>query len=486
MVAAASAGALLVGELITLVQTVALARLLSPSEVGLFVAGTVLTTFLTNFVEGGLRSGLVHREDSIEDAAETVFRVTLLSGFAMSLGALALSPVIGMIFDNRTAGLVAAATSGSLLLFAFTNVPEAMLQRQFSVKRRVIVGPTVSLTFAVVAVAFAARGWGVWSMVIGSYASFVAWVLGVWLICDWRPGRGTFSFRMWRELARYGFPLLLGLVGARLKIMAESVIIGRGLSEAALGQYRYAQRIAEIPERVIIEVGAIALFPAFSRIAGDPERLRSAFLRALRFSMIGAVALTALMLALGEPAVVIVFGEPWREAGAAVVAMAGVGVGKAVASVSEEAIKGAGRTTLINWCTATELGLGLILLIALIGPFELIGVGLAVSITAITVAILELSLAVSVIGVPIKELLGAIAPPFPAAAVGFAVTLFLEHEVLHSDAHSLLIAVGMLVLDTLTFTVVYLLVFAVVAPATVKQLFAVSGRLLRKLTGRAK
>ena len=60
--AAASAAALVLGELITLVQTVALARLLTPAQVGLFVAGGVLTTFVGNFVEGGLRSGLVHRD----------------------------------------------------------------------------------------------------------------------------------------------------------------------------------------------------------------------------------------------------------------------------------------------------------------------------------------------------------------------------------------------------------------------------------------
>ena len=51
--------------------------------------------------------------------------------------------------------------------------------------------------------------------------------------------------------------------------------------------------------------------------------------------------------------------------------MAGVGVGEALASVSVEVIKGAGRTSLMNWRTATEVGGGLILVLILIRPLGL-------------------------------------------------------------------------------------------------------------------
>ena len=472
LVASASAAALIVGELISLVQVIALARLLSPAEVGLFTAGTVLSTSLCDFVDGGLRSALVQRGGRIDDAAETVFRATLVSGALLTLGVLAAAPLVALVFDHNTAGLVAAATAGSLMLYALTNVPEAMLQREFNVRRRVIVGPAVSLTFAAVAVTLAACGWGVWSMVCGLYASILVWVAGVWLISDWRPGRGQFSITLWRELAKFGFPLVMASLGFRVKVIAEAVIVGRGLGAALLGQYRYAQRIAQIPERVIIDVGAIALFPAFSRISCEKDRLRAAYLRALEWSTIGGAPLTALMICLGEPAVVVVLGEPWREAGVAVVAMAGIGVGRALAIVGEEAIKGAGRTSLLNWCTATELIAGVILALILIGPLGLFGVGLAVSITTIFAAIIGVGLAKSVVGVPIKPLVRALAPPITAAALACAVTLYLEHSILHSDSHPGFVPVGLLALDVVVFGFVYLAALFLMAPTTMRELTA--------------
>ena len=482
-VAAASGLALIVGELITLAQVIALARLLTPTEVGIYAAGTILTVFLGDMAEGGLRSAVIQRHGDIDDAVATTFWATLFNGVLLSLAALIAAPIIGWIFHSSAIALVAAVTSGSLLVLALTNVPEALLQRRFSALRGFIVGPAMSLSYGVVAVVTAANGWGVWSMVAGAYASYTAAVVGLWLICDWRPGRGRFSFTLWRELARFGFPLIVMALGYRIKNMIEAVIVGRRLGESGLGQYRYAQRIGQIPVRAIISVGGVALFPAFARISGhgDKERLRAAYLRAIQWGMIAAAPVTAMMIAVGLPSVVVVLGERWREAGVAVVAMAGVGVGRALQSVSQEAIKGAGRTPLIHWCTAVEVVGGLVLVLSLIGPFGLLGVGLAASITAILVGAIYVLFARSVIEVATKPLLRAIVPPLPAAAVACGVTLYLEHTVFHSDSHAALAAIGLLLADTLIFGTTYLAALLVIEPKVVRQLTEVSLRLAGRL-----
>ncbi len=462
-VAGASAVALVFGEIVSLVQTVALARLLSPAEIGIFVAGTVLTTLLGTFVEGGLRSGLVQREKDVADAAETVFRVTLIAGAVMSHASQAAAPLIASIFDSRTAGLVAAATSGLLLLHALSNVPEAMLQREFSVRRRIVVGPLVAVTYAVVAVVLAARGWGVWSMVVGTYASYFALVISVWMISGWRPGNGRASVAIWRTLARYGAPLVFGMIGSRVQNATEAVVLGRGLSPTDLGLFRYGQRIARIPTMAIIEVGSVALFPAFSRIAGDLGRLVPAYLRALQWAIALAAACSGLMIAVGPAAVVVVLGEPWRGVGPAVVALAGLSLGSACICVSEEIIKGRGRTGLLNWYTACEVGLGLGLLLLLVGPFGLVGAALSVSLTSILVGIVVLGLTMRVIPVSARALCKAVLPPLPAAALATAVLWMLESVVMHTDSRPILVAVLFLGVDVVVFGVVYVLLLTVFA-----------------------
>ena len=463
-VATASAGAQAITQCISLLHTVVLARLLSPAEVGIFAAGTVLTAILVDFSEGGLRAALVNRQRDVEAAAETVFWATLVSGVLISLGALAAAPVIGIVFSDTTVGLVAAASAGGLLLHSLTNVPEALLQREYSVPRNIVLAPAVSISFAVVAVTCAVLGLGVWSLVIGTYASTLTLLVGVWVLVPWRPGRAKASVALWRQLARYGYPLLIDHVASQVRSTTEPVVIGRLLDTAALGFYRYGLRIARLPVNVMIGVVAYALFPAFSHIAADPHRLRQTYLKALRWVTFCAAPVSGLMFAIGEPAAVVVLGEPWRQAGVVLVAMAGLGIGKAFASVSEEAIKGCGRTALINRATAVEFVLGLSLLI-LIVPFGLIGVGLAISISALVVGVLCLALARSALQVRTMQIVRATLPSVLASLTATAATIALERLVLRSDTHDTVGAIAFLALDTVVFLVLYLAVLAAVAPS---------------------
>ena len=466
-VARASALAQLFGQLVSFVQTVVLARLLTPTQVGIFAAGTVLTTLFTDFVEGGLRAGLVQRQGDLADADETVFRVTLMVGAAASLGSLAAAPVIGIIFNSRAAGLVAAATSGVLLIHSLTNVPESVLQREFSIKRRLIVGPAIAVSYAVVSVGLAALGWGVWSLVAGTYASYITWVVSLWMITSWRPGRGHASFAMWRELARFGFPLVTAMIGFRLRTAVEALVVGRVLSTGALGFFRYGQRIARIPQTGIIEVGANTLFPAFSRIAGDRKRLAAAYLRALHWSMVGAAACTGLMIAAGGPAVVVLFGERWRGAGVALVAMSGLNIGSAISVVAQDAIKARGRTRLINWFTLADLFLGVGFLLILIGPFGFVGASLYISLTSLVTAAIMLGLAQLVVTVPLRRVLTVLATPIPGLLIATAATWWLEHDLLRSDTRAPILAVVLLAVDALVFCLIYLAVLTVFARSTV-------------------
>ena len=467
-VASASALALLIGESVSFAQTIALARMLSPAEIGIFVAGTVLTIFLGNFVEGGLRSALIQRKANLADAAETVFWVTLIAAAAMALAALGVAPLIGKIFGSDTVALVAAASSGLLVVYALMNVPEALLQREFSVRRRLVVGPLASVMFAVVSVSLAAMGWGVWAMVAGLYASQVASLLALWLLVGWRPRRGRASVKLWRELARYGFPLVLGLLGARGRTLAEAFVVGRVLSPSSLGFFRYAQRIARIPTTAIIEIGSNSLFPAFSRIAGDRDRMLAAYTRALHWGMVAASTAAGLMLALGEPAVLVLFGEPWRNAGIALVAMSGIGIGYAMTCVSEEAIKGAGRTKLLNWLTAMDLIIGVGLLVALVLWGGLIGASLSLSLTSIVIGLVMLALARQVVVVPLRQLVSALVTPLPALAVAAGITWLFEHYLMKAESRPLPMAVGFLLLDGLIYVITYLSVLSVFARPSAK------------------
>ncbi len=166
--------------------------------------------------------------------------------------------------------MIAAASAGGLVVYSLINVPEAFLQREFSVRRRLIVGPLVALSFAAVTITLASLGFGVWSLLIGTYASYVAMAVAVWLLYPWRPGTGACLLQAVARAGEVRVPLVAGSFATKIRQLVEAVVVGRFLSTAALGYYRYGLRIARVPANALIEIVSYALFPASPASRGPP------------------------------------------------------------------------------------------------------------------------------------------------------------------------------------------------------------------------
>jgi PST family polysaccharide transporter len=209
------------------------------------------------------------------------------------------------------------------------------------------------------------------------------------------------------------------------------------------------------------------LFPAFCRIVGDRKRFAAAYLRALHWLMVGAAVGTGLMIAMGEPAVVVLFGERWRGAGVALAAMSGVSIGSAVAIVAQDVIKAHGRTRLINWFTLADLFLGVGFLLVLTRAFGLVGASLSVSLIILIDAAILLGLAQQLVTVPLRRVLTVLAMPIPGMLIATMATWWLEHDILRADSRGPILAVALLAVDALVFCLIYLAVLTLFARSTV-------------------
>jgi PST family polysaccharide transporter len=176
-----------------------LARLAAPEVFGVFAAGSIFLGAGSILIESGMLAALVHRDDRLEEAAHTAFVATLIGGTLLSLAALGLSPVVGVVFSSVHVGAVAAALSGTLLLEGASVVPNALLQRRFSFLRRVVVDPIGVVLFGATAIAALAFGMGVWGLVLASYVSLAGQLVAAWRASRFRPQPRRFSFRLWRR-----------------------------------------------------------------------------------------------------------------------------------------------------------------------------------------------------------------------------------------------------------------------------------------------
>jgi O-antigen/teichoic acid export membrane protein len=449
----------------TLASYVVLARVAAPSDFGEFAAGSIFIGFGMLFAESGMLAALIHRRDRLEEAASTAVVATVLAGIGMALVGVALSPVIGLYFDSKTIGLVAAAMSGYLVLRQSIIVPDALMQRRFSFLRRGVVEPAQAVTFGVTAITACSHGMGVWGLVLGWYAGGAIQVTLSWSLARWKPDFSAVSFGMWRELVRYGRHVIAAEFVRRTTADLSTLFIGRFVGPAALGQFQYAFRVAARPFDALVSTTSYVLYPAFARIADDAVRFRAAFLRSLRWMSVVAFPASLLLFALGEPLVVVVFGERWRDAGQALMAMCLFTAGHSFDSLGSEVFKAAGRPNLLFRMHLIGLVVTAAFMTALL-PFGLIGIAAAISVRSLGVAAYAFRSIAQVIDVSRRRMLAEVWPPALAALAMAACIYPVEHFIMKADETRTLPALGILAAEVCLGLVVYLTVLGLTAPAT--------------------
>ncbi len=478
-----TASGTLAAQAITLASYIVIGRLVTPEEFGQVAAGSVLLVAAVLFAESGMAAAVIHRRTEIPNAASTAFVSLLVGGVVLSLLTLALAPLVGLFFQSHEIGVIAASLSAYPLLQSLGTVPMALLQRGLAFRRRALIAPVGALVAAAVGITLTALGFGVWGLVGMTYASSVGAVATAWAVARWRPALRLVSFRLWRELVAFGRHVLVAEIFVKVRSQMSTLIIGRVLGEAALGQYRYAGRVAALPVIAVTGPLGTVLFPVLAQIAGHEERVRLVFLSALRLTMVLMLPLCLLLVPLGESLVVLFFGEQWRPAGQvlqiiAIAPIAGTITGQVLTSC-----KGAGRPDRLPRIelfsfVATAIGL------ASFAQIGLLAVALGGTLAAFATAAYATVQIRNVLGVRIAEIAREIVPSAIAALLATAVVYLVEYNLVRASEHGTAAGLGLLALEALLGLGLYVAVLPIVAPTAARDAAQVARSTLRRVRAR--
>lgn len=112
----------------------------------------------------------------------------------------------------------------------------------------------------------------------------------------------------------FGYKLLLsGLIDTIYKNIYY-IIIGRFYSSAQLGQYTRAEQFNTIFSSNLTTVVQRVSYPVLSSIQEEPERLREAYRRVIKLTMLVTFACMLGLAAVAKPLIVFLIGEKWLPA----------------------------------------------------------------------------------------------------------------------------------------------------------------------------
>lgn len=312
---------MLVAKAITFVITVAntmiLARLLTPGDFGLFAMATTLTALVSLFRDFGLVPAIVYQEEIAHLHLSQAFWLSVRLNAALAIFMIAMMPVL--VWFYREPRLVAGTLVliGGAFVLGLSYIHTAILQREMRFGVIAAQNAGSLLVGALVGVSLALAGAGYGALVGQQLTMYLVQAGIVWRVCPWRP-LGYISVRKTKQddiesIRSYSRQTIIArLFGVRKEL--DRILVGRYAGTAGLGLYQAARGWAILPiDQMLTPIKALAV-SSMSRLHKQPAAYRRYVHHA--FLAVHTVLLPALVfIVLFAPVIVrVLLGTQWLAA----------------------------------------------------------------------------------------------------------------------------------------------------------------------------
>jgi lipopolysaccharide exporter len=329
-------------RMVTLAGLVALARLLAPSDFGLLAFALAYITYVTAVGDLGTGTALIYWRSRKEDAAQVTFAISVATGWIWFGATVLLAPAIAAFFENPAGAPVLIAIAWSLPIQALGSTHEALCRKSLHFRDWLVPELAFAAAKAVISIALALSGLGVWSLVWGHLAGHLLRTILLWTIVPWRPTLSV-PWDLVGPMFAYGRSIVAINVLSVVVHHSDLLIVARLLGVTALGFYQMAAKIPEMTITLVVRAVSYVLFPALSRVHAAGRNPAETYLTTVQGVGLVTIPAAVGLVLLAEPLVFILFGARWAASIPLVQALTVVACLRALGTHAGDLLKASGR-----------------------------------------------------------------------------------------------------------------------------------------------
>jgi O-antigen/teichoic acid export membrane protein len=432
-----------------LIVALILARLLTPEQFGVSAEVLVVSSLVIVFADLAFGAALIQRPNISELDKNTAFwACTVFGVFFTAVGFACAGPLADFYGQPKVEPLF-RVMSFIFLTTSLSTVQESLLNRELSFKVLETRMMIATVGGAAVGITSAAMGGGSWAIILQALSLSIFSTLMLWVMSSWRP-RFQFSFASLKSMASFSTYIFGHRLLYYLHRNSDNLLIGRFVGAASLGAYAIAYNIILVPFSRIAAPIQDVLFPAFSRIQGDRERIAMGWIRVTR--MVAAVTVPSLvgLAIVADDFVNLVLGSKWHDATTVIQVLAWVGILQSLQSLNTGILEALGHARAIfRWTivffvahiTAFVIGL----------HWGIVGVAVGYSISTTLIEPSYLLLTSRAVGISPWRFLEAVAGVFEASAGMGLVVLGAHYGLVQADVPGPLRLLSCIVIGGIVF-----------------------------------
>lgn len=306
-----SAADAFLGQGVSFLVGLILARLLSPEEYGLIGIVTIFTTVMLGVVDSGFSNALIRKQKVTEDDFSTLFFFNLVVSIGLFVLLFFSASWIAAFFARPQLVSLVRVMGLLLIIQAFSIVQNTILTRRVDFKTKTKASLISAVFSGIIGIVMAFASCGVWSLVGQQLSRQLLYTVCLWFFNKWWPTI-KISVDSLRYMWGFGWKLLVSGLLENIWKELYQVVVGKYYSPAMLGQYTRSKEYARIFSSNLTSIVQRVSFPVLSQVQDDRERMVGAYRRVIKVTMFITAVIMISMGAVSEPLIYCLIGPQWH------------------------------------------------------------------------------------------------------------------------------------------------------------------------------
>ncbi len=411
----------LASRLLGIVNTVVLVRLLLPADFGLVALATSFSFAIDGLSYIGVQDALIREPILDRTLYDTGFTLNMLRGCLTALIIVACAwPAARFFGDARLATIFLALALG-LFMSALENIGTIDFQRDLTFGKQVQIQFVPRVAAIIASIACAVVWQSYWALVTGILVMRGMRLIFTYVIHPYRP---RISLRAWRRLIGFSAWSWALSMASLLQNRSDTIILGGYLNPTAIGVYSVGSEVGSLPSSELMEPISRALYAGFSSARRTGDGVASAYIRAIALLVLLTLPASAGVALVARPMMHLVFGARWDAAVPLVQLFAFIGMFRISGAVSAVLLTAEGLVARAFRVELVSAVLRVVLLLALVPRFGLLGAAGAVAVIALVEEVYYLVITFRHTGLRPRDL--ALGLWRPALAAGVMALVLLD------------------------------------------------------------
>lgn len=297
-------------KLLTLVVQIFLARILAPELFGVLAILLVLVNIADALAQSGLGTALIQYENVKDEDYSTALWLSMFIGLIAYAVLFLAAPLISTLYGIADLTVLLRVLALRIPINSFISIQRSYLQRQLDFQKLFRANFCAALVSGLIGIALAIAGLGVWALIAQVLLQSCLACILMQRLVPWRL-RLVFDRSIAKTLFSYGWKISATSVIDAIYNGISELVIGKACSISDLGYYSQGRKWPIAGIGVLSTTVQNVLFPAFSVLKKDSERLHSAIKMALVTGSFLIVPVSIFLIVSAEPAVSLLLTEKW-------------------------------------------------------------------------------------------------------------------------------------------------------------------------------